>query len=181
MLICVVVLFLLCWGPRFFMEICIKMQLEGMFLTSVYWTRVALFLLPFIHAIFNPIVYFAMSRNFRQNAVKKLTNCSNCRPLSQAHPHLTAHEVCLVPGGNDAHTITVPRAARDPHTTTVNIQSTLTPSEDKNTWQHSKQVLDDISTLQEDELEEEDILAMKIINRHRANGIKAKNPPIEDL
>ena len=52
MLILVVVLFLLCWGPRFIMETALKMQVLQ-FNNYVYWVRVGLFLLPFLHSISN--------------------------------------------------------------------------------------------------------------------------------
>ena len=54
MLICVVILFLLCWGPRFIMELCMKLQLVQ-FNDHVYNIRIILFLLPHIHAILNPL------------------------------------------------------------------------------------------------------------------------------
>ena len=69
MLILVVVLFLLCWGPRhrkfptflqhvkdnflllrFIMETALKMGVLR-FNNTVYWVRVGLFLLPFLHSI----------------------------------------------------------------------------------------------------------------------------------
>ena len=65
MLILVVVLFLLCWGPRlakylqrlcftffprFIMETTLKMQIVQ-FNNAVYWVRVVIFLLPFLHSI----------------------------------------------------------------------------------------------------------------------------------
>ena len=63
---------------RFIMETLLKLGFLE-FTHSVYYYRVVFFLLPFVHAIFNPIVYFAMSRNFRQLAVRKLTRCPPCR------------------------------------------------------------------------------------------------------
>ena len=73
MLICVVILFLLCWGPRFIMELLMKMQFPWLYKEHVYVIRIVLFLLPMVHAILNPVVYFIMNRNFR-NAV--LHRCS---------------------------------------------------------------------------------------------------------
>ena len=43
----------------------------------VYWTKVTLFMLPFMHAIFNPVVYFIMSRSFRQSATNKFRQCTS--------------------------------------------------------------------------------------------------------
>ena len=64
MLICVVVLFLLCWGPRFIMELLIKLQFSWLWTTEVYIARTYIFLLPMVHAILNPVVYFIMSQSF---------------------------------------------------------------------------------------------------------------------
>ena len=115
MLILVVVLFLLCWGPRwliitdylnfihfwwlliefllfrFIMETTLKMGVLQ-FNKTVYWLRVVIFLLPFIHTIskntimnhdhsefylnvyflflVNPLIYVAMSKVFRTQLIK---------------------------------------------------------------------------------------------------------------
>ena len=71
MLICVVILFLLCWGPRFIFELLMKMQFSWLYYEHVYVIRIILFLLPMVHAILNPVVYFIMNRNFRNSVVKK--------------------------------------------------------------------------------------------------------------
>ena len=72
MLICVVVLFLVCWGPRFVLEFLLKLQLDVFFSPVVYWTRVAVFLLPFVHAVVNPVIYIAMSNNIRAAVIKQV-------------------------------------------------------------------------------------------------------------
>ncbi len=82
MLICVVVLFLLCWGPRFIMELLMKMQFSWLYYEHVYVIRIILFLLPMVHAILNPVVYFIMSRNFRRSVVSK---CEDCLCQRQLH------------------------------------------------------------------------------------------------
>ena len=33
-------------------------------------------MLPFMHALFNPVVYFIMSRTFRQSALQKFRQCT---------------------------------------------------------------------------------------------------------
>ena len=75
MLICVVILFLLCWGPRFIMELLMKMQPDWMYQEHVYNIKIILFLLPLVHAILNPVVYFIMSRNFRMSVMAQCTQC----------------------------------------------------------------------------------------------------------
>ena len=79
MLICIVIVFLLCWGPRFIMELLMKMQFSWLYYQHVYVIRTVLFLLPMVHAILNPMIYFIMSRNFRNSVVKKCANgcCEN--------------------------------------------------------------------------------------------------------
>lgn len=85
MLICVVILFLLCWGPRFIMELLMKMQFSWLYYEHVYVIRIILFLLPMVHAILNPVVYFVMSRNFRNSVVDKCTK-GCCRKLTNQQP-----------------------------------------------------------------------------------------------
>ncbi len=72
MLICVVLLFLVCWGPRFVMEFLLELHLEAFFSPVVYWVRVALFLLPFVHAVVNPIFYLVLSKNIRVAVIKQV-------------------------------------------------------------------------------------------------------------
>ncbi|CAG2105706.1 unnamed protein product [Medioppia subpectinata] len=65
MLILVVVLFLLCWGPRLVMEIVIKCCLS-VFNNVTYLLRIVFYLSPFVHSCLNPIVYGFMSTKFRR-------------------------------------------------------------------------------------------------------------------
>ena len=53
----------------------------------MYWMKVVFKMLPFIHAIFNPIIYFAMSKNFRKMSILKLKNWSECQVLSKPIQH----------------------------------------------------------------------------------------------
>ncbi|KAH9382500.1 hypothetical protein HPB48_004845 [Haemaphysalis longicornis] len=69
MLILVVVLFLLCWGPRLIMEIVVKCCLN-VFNHGIYAVRVLFYLLPFVHSCLNPIVYCFMSSKFRRRMVR---------------------------------------------------------------------------------------------------------------
>ena len=80
------------------------MQLSGIWSPAVYWTKVVLYMLPFLHAIFNPIIYFAMSRNFRKMAVRNIKKCYKCQPVAggtgqQAGPGAgpPAHTVAHMP------------------------------------------------------------------------------------
>ncbi|KAG7163054.1 Cholecystokinin receptor-like, partial [Homarus americanus] len=75
MLIVVVVLFLLCWGPRIVMEICINLGLRQ-FNQVFYNFNIVFILLPFIHCCINPIIYCFMSKNFRRSMKKRLEDSS---------------------------------------------------------------------------------------------------------
>ncbi|GBM04732.1 hypothetical protein AVEN_20180-1 [Araneus ventricosus] len=76
MLILVVILFLVCWGPRLMMEIVLKCCLQ-VFNHGVYTTRFVFYLLPFVHSCLNPMVYCFMSSKFRSRLFQC---CCNRRP-----------------------------------------------------------------------------------------------------
>ncbi|XP_022250238.1 cholecystokinin receptor type A-like, partial [Limulus polyphemus] len=71
MLIIVVFLFLVCWGPRLVLEICIIYGVEH-FNHWIYTARIIFFLLPFVHSCLNPIVYCFMSTKFRRRMIRSL-------------------------------------------------------------------------------------------------------------
>ena len=111
MLICIVIVFLLCWGPRFIMELLMKMQFSWLYYQHVYVIRTVLFLLPMVHAILNPMIYFIMSRNFRNSVVKKCANgcCENgpqgsFEDLEMKHNN-TVRNFALHTGLKDCHFI----------------------------------------------------------------------------
>lgn len=70
MLIFIVIIFLICWGPRLIFNIMIKYGLSS-FTNSAYTARVACYLLSFIHSAVNPFVYGLMSSNFRRMIITK--------------------------------------------------------------------------------------------------------------
>ncbi|KFM78675.1 Galanin receptor type 2, partial [Stegodyphus mimosarum] len=65
MLILVIALFMICWGPRLIMHVAIKHGLSN-FTYHVYNLRVSAYLLSFAHSAINPIIYGFMSTNFRR-------------------------------------------------------------------------------------------------------------------
>ena len=86
MLILVVLLFLICWGPRLVMEIIIKCCLS-VFNNVTYVLRITFYLSPFVHSCLNPIVYGFMSTKFRQRMFKVFDRicfkiCRKSRPQS---------------------------------------------------------------------------------------------------
>lgn len=56
MLILVVVLFLICWGPRLLLNTIIKWGLKN-FSPAIYQLRFIFNLLPFVHSCINPVIY----------------------------------------------------------------------------------------------------------------------------
>uniref|UniRef100_T1J9Y4 G-protein coupled receptors family 1 profile domain-containing protein n=1 Tax=Strigamia maritima TaxID=126957 RepID=T1J9Y4_STRMM len=78
MLILVILLFLVCWGPRVIMQILIKHGLT-FYSPIIYSIRVACMQLPFVHSCLNPIIYSLMSSNFRRMILQSCTkHCSCC-------------------------------------------------------------------------------------------------------
>ena len=65
MLLLIVILFLLCWGPRLIMNVLIKLRYLENFSQIMYSARITCYLLSFIHSALNPFVYGLMSSNFR--------------------------------------------------------------------------------------------------------------------
>ena len=69
MLLLVIALFLICWGPRLIFNIVVKLELQSHGPTT-YTIRVASYLLSFIHSALNPFVYGLMSSTFRNIVFK---------------------------------------------------------------------------------------------------------------
>ncbi|XP_047103400.1 galanin receptor 2a-like [Schistocerca piceifrons] len=82
MLILVVVLFLLCWGPRIIMNMLTKIGLQS-FTPTEYTMRVVFNILPVIHACFNPVIYSFMSKNFRRSLKRQFETLGCRRNLSR--------------------------------------------------------------------------------------------------
>ncbi|XP_037092317.1 galanin receptor type 2-like isoform X2 [Pollicipes pollicipes] len=86
MLILIIALFMLCWGPRLIMRLMMVLGLP-FYSNSTYSLKVAFYLLPFVHSCMNPVIYTLMSTNFRRllsnsSAVKYASRC--CRGPVQA-------------------------------------------------------------------------------------------------
>ena len=52
----VVLLFLICWGPRLLLNAIIKWGLSS-YNETVYQLRIYFYLMPFVHSCINPIIY----------------------------------------------------------------------------------------------------------------------------
>ena len=105
MLILVVILFLVCWGPRLLLNVLIKWGLSS-FDSTIYRLRISFYLMPFIHSCLNPIIYSFMSSNFRRMLRRSCDStrrrcartfcCSHMQPVDDyqsRHPHSTAFEM----------------------------------------------------------------------------------------
>ncbi|XP_037071564.1 cholecystokinin receptor type A-like [Pollicipes pollicipes] len=86
MLILVIALFLVCWGPRLIMEIVLKVGL-AVFSPVIYTVRITFFLMPFIHACINPFVYCFMSRNFQRSMRRQLARLGVVCPPRTTRDH----------------------------------------------------------------------------------------------
>lgn len=87
MLILIVLLFLLCWGPRLTLELMLKTSFlsEFQFTSFFYAIRVCLYMLPFVHSCLNPIVYCLMSSKFRSQLLQLLNRLLGQRASASYH------------------------------------------------------------------------------------------------
>lgn len=83
MLILVVLLFLICWGPRLLLNVIIKWGLPS-YDHTVYQLRFVFYLLPFVHSCINPVIYGQVTNP--QSMEGRLANCKanfcNCSFMS---------------------------------------------------------------------------------------------------
>lgn len=86
MLILIVLLFLICWGPRLTMEVIIKCCLIQ-FNHITYALRIIFYLLPFIHSGLNPIVYILMSTKFRNQLLTIWNRLTKKNELKKKQNH----------------------------------------------------------------------------------------------
>ncbi|RWS04187.1 Galanin receptor type 2-like protein [Dinothrombium tinctorium] len=89
MLIFVVLIFLLCWGPRLIMNVIIKMGLNS-YTHFTYTARIACYLLSFIHSALNPFIYGFMSSNFRRMLCKTCSKRNSNHSLPTEHHYLSS-------------------------------------------------------------------------------------------
>ncbi|CAG5123002.1 unnamed protein product, partial [Candidula unifasciata] len=76
MLITIVLVFLLCWGPKLLFSIFQRIGFNWIYNHWAYTLKITINLLPFIHSCLNPIIYGFMSRSFRsrmKNACRAYT------------------------------------------------------------------------------------------------------------
>ena len=74
MLILVIILFYLCWGPRVCMDMLQKFNFIP-FNQSIYKMRIIFNVMTFFHGCINPFIYSFMSKNFRGRLIKYIEKC----------------------------------------------------------------------------------------------------------
>ncbi|KAL0268735.1 UNVERIFIED_CONTAM: hypothetical protein PYX00_010558 [Menopon gallinae] len=79
MLILVVFLFYVSWGPRLTMDVLQKLHMVP-FTQNVYLLRIIFNLITFFHGCINPFVYSFMSKNFRSSLMRHWQNWTKCIP-----------------------------------------------------------------------------------------------------
>ncbi|XP_071118624.1 QRFP-like peptide receptor [Haliotis cracherodii] len=67
MLITIIIVFLLCWGPKLIIRILQRRNSGALWYQSALITKIVLDCLPYIQSCLNPIIYGFMSRNFRKS------------------------------------------------------------------------------------------------------------------
>ena len=76
MLILVIVLFLICWGPKLIfpigLELANTLGYTTYYTQQWYFVRVIFNLIPFVHSCINPLIYSFMSKNFRRSMQRQL-------------------------------------------------------------------------------------------------------------
>ena len=83
MLIVVVILFIMCWGPNIIIETLIGMG-KQQFSQTFYALQIVFTLLQFVHCCINPIIYCFMSKNFRRSMSRVIARPANaCHKLGR--------------------------------------------------------------------------------------------------
>ncbi|XP_053395816.1 endothelin receptor type B-like [Mercenaria mercenaria] len=65
MLVTVVVMFLLCWGPKLILQVLKSLQLEALYYPEVFQAQIGIYCLTYVQSCVNPIIYGLMCKNFR--------------------------------------------------------------------------------------------------------------------
>nr|AKQ63023.1 orphan G-protein coupled receptor 23 [Platynereis dumerilii] len=67
MLLTIIVIFLLCWGPKLILTILKRHELAMLHREDAFAINLAINLLPYLQSAVNPIIYGFMSKNFRRS------------------------------------------------------------------------------------------------------------------
>ncbi|KAL5016000.1 hypothetical protein ScPMuIL_005589 [Solemya velum] len=83
MLLAVISVFLLCWGPSLIIQVLLRLNLRIFHNHTAFAIKIALGCLPFIQSCLNPIIYGFMSKNFRKSMKSACSRSFNFCPYSQ--------------------------------------------------------------------------------------------------
>ncbi|XP_037795697.1 G-protein coupled receptor 54-like [Penaeus monodon] len=87
MLIVVVVLFIICWGPLLILNMLRAYEIVPSISVSTKYARTVLDLLSYFNSCMNPVVYGFMSRNFRKGFKRALCNLARRDDGNQSLSH----------------------------------------------------------------------------------------------
>ncbi|XP_021378857.1 cholecystokinin receptor type A-like [Mizuhopecten yessoensis] len=118
MLIAIVVVFCLCWGPKLIYCVLLRLNLPMLYHTEAFTTKIILDCLPYVQSCLNPIIYGFMSRNFRRSMMAAcrrhycLCRFSKCFTMKKVI--FTDYELDSKASNGTSHTrLTVHNAALD--------------------------------------------------------------------
>lgn len=121
MLVLIVILFLLCWGPRLIMNVLVKLGLRT-YSTWIYNTRIICNLLSFVHSALNPFVYGFMSSNFRSMVSASFRRKCCCCRANTAKPSMSSSYAVARALGGPSNTAldTISASGRSSRSTIIN-------------------------------------------------------------
>ncbi|WAR23198.1 GPR54-like protein, partial [Mya arenaria] len=79
MLVTVVVLFILCWGPKLILELFKRLRLDFVYYPEVFQAQIGIYCLTYVQSCVNPVIYGLMCRNFRQSLKYACSTLCSCK------------------------------------------------------------------------------------------------------
>ncbi|XP_041359905.1 cholecystokinin receptor-like [Gigantopelta aegis] len=85
MLIVIIAVFLVCWGPKLIIHVMKKFQVKALYTQTSFNLIIALGCLPYIQSCLNPLIYVLMSKAIRKRIYNALSRyCCLCNVLSRS-------------------------------------------------------------------------------------------------
>ncbi|XP_071119523.1 QRFP-like peptide receptor [Haliotis cracherodii] len=72
MLVVIIVLFLICWGPKLVIHVMKKLELQALYSPHVFNLTILLTCLPYVQSCLNPFIYVLMSKSIRKTIMTSL-------------------------------------------------------------------------------------------------------------
>ncbi|KAK0068636.1 galanin receptor type 1 [Biomphalaria pfeifferi] len=79
MLVIIIVVFLISWGPKLFIQVLKKFQVHFLYQPSAYNAFLVINCLPYFQSCINPLIYVLMSKNIRGSIRKLATTVCACK------------------------------------------------------------------------------------------------------